>query len=39
MVACVGAGSGGYSAVDLATGDVATFAAAASGSWAGALEN
>jgi uncharacterized membrane protein YdbT with pleckstrin-like domain len=38
VVACVGAGSGGYAAVDLAAGDVAGFtAAASSGTWAGTL--
>ncbi|MGY1741240.1 MULTISPECIES: PH domain-containing protein [unclassified Blastococcus] len=37
VVACVGAGSGGYSAVDLAAGDVVPFTRAASGEWAGAL--
>ncbi|NEK58920.1 PH domain-containing protein [Geodermatophilus sabuli] len=38
VVACVGAGSGGYAAVDMAAGDVAGFtAAASSGSWAGTL--
>jgi putative membrane protein len=34
VVACVGAGSGGYAAVDLAGADVAPFTAAASESWA-----
>jgi hypothetical protein len=33
----VGAGAGGYSAVDLAADEVATFAAAASGPWADTL--
>ncbi|WP_409330064.1 PH domain-containing protein [Trujillonella humicola] len=37
VVACVGAGAGGYTAVDLATDDVVPFTRAASGSWAGAL--
>jgi putative membrane protein len=38
VVACVGAGSGGYAAVDLAATDVAGFtAAASSGTWAGTL--
>ncbi|MGY1783297.1 PH domain-containing protein [Geodermatophilus sp. SYSU D01036] len=34
VVACVGAGSGGYAAVDMAADDVAAFTAAASGPWA-----
>ncbi|MGY2083315.1 PH domain-containing protein [Blastococcus sp. SYSU DS0539] len=38
VTACVGAGSGGYAAVDMAAGDVAAFTRAASGRWAGALE-
>ncbi|SEP28183.1 PH domain-containing protein [Trujillonella endophytica] len=38
VVACVGAGSGGYAAVDVAAADVVPFARAASGAWAGALE-
>lgn len=38
VVACVGAGSGGYTAVDLAAADVVPFTRAASGSWAAALE-
>ncbi|WP_347058880.1 PH domain-containing protein [Blastococcus sp. HT6-30] len=38
VTACVGAGSGGYPAVDMAAGDVAAFALAASEPWAGALE-
>ncbi|MGY1689023.1 PH domain-containing protein [Geodermatophilus sp. SYSU D01105] len=39
VVACVGAGSGGYAAVDLAAADVGGFtAAASSGSWAGTLD-
>jgi putative membrane protein len=37
LLACVGAGSGGYAAVDLAADEVAGFARSASGSWAGAL--
>ncbi|MGY1635341.1 PH domain-containing protein [Geodermatophilus sp. SYSU D00742] len=38
VVACVGAGSGGYAAIDMAAADVATFtAAASSGTWAGTL--
>ena len=38
VVACVGAGSGGYAAVDMAAGEVPGFtAAAASGTWAGTL--
>jgi putative membrane protein len=37
VVACVGAGRGGYAAVDMAAAEVAGFAAAASGSWAGTL--
>ncbi|WP_245821446.1 PH domain-containing protein [Geodermatophilus pulveris] len=38
VLACVGAGSGGYAAVDMAAADVAGFtAAASSGSWAGTL--
>ncbi|MEU2348406.1 PH domain-containing protein [Modestobacter sp. NPDC049651] len=36
--ACVGAGTGGYTAVDMAAGEVAGFARAASGSWADALQ-
>jgi uncharacterized membrane protein YdbT with pleckstrin-like domain len=37
-IACVGAGSGGYSAVDMAADEVAEFtAAASSGTWAGVL--
>jgi putative membrane protein len=36
-VACVGAGSGGYAAVDLAADDVPRFALAASGPWASTL--
>jgi putative membrane protein len=39
VVACVGAGSGGYTAVDLSADDVVPFTRAASGSWAGALAN
>jgi putative membrane protein len=34
VMACVGAGSGGYTAVDLAADEVAGFAAAASENWA-----
>jgi putative membrane protein len=37
VLACVGAGSGGYAAVDLAAGEAAPFARAASGRWADAL--
>jgi putative membrane protein len=38
VVACVGAGSGGYAAVDMAAGEVAAFTAAASdGTWAATL--
>ncbi|MGY1771791.1 PH domain-containing protein [Blastococcus sp. SYSU D00813] len=37
VTACVGAGRGGYAAVDLAADDVAPFTRAASGTWAGAL--
>ena len=37
VTACVGAGSGGYAAVDMAADDVAVFAEAASGRWAGAF--
>jgi putative membrane protein len=37
VVACVGAGSGGYAAVDMAAGEVSEFAEAASGSWAATL--
>ncbi|WP_245753781.1 PH domain-containing protein [Geodermatophilus ruber] len=37
VVACVGAGSGGYAAVDVAAADVAGFTANASGSWARTL--
>jgi putative membrane protein len=39
VVACVGAGSGGYAAVDVAADDVAPFTRTASGTWAGALAN
>ncbi|MGY1815148.1 PH domain-containing protein [Blastococcus sp. SYSU D00820] len=39
VVACVGAGSGGYAAVDLAEEDAAPFAEAASGNWAAALRH
>ena len=34
VVACVGAGTGGYAAIDLAAADVAPFTAAASERWA-----
>jgi putative membrane protein len=37
VTACVGAGSGGYAAVDIAATDAAGFAVAASGPWAGIL--
>jgi putative membrane protein len=37
VVACVGAGTGGYAALDMAAGEVPSFAAAASGSWAATL--
>jgi putative membrane protein len=37
VVACVGAGTGGYAAVDMAADEVPVFAAAASGSWATTL--
>ncbi|MCV2490548.1 PH domain-containing protein [Geodermatophilus sp. YIM 151500] len=37
VVACVGAGSGGYAAVDMAADEVAAFTEAASGPWAAAL--
>ncbi|MGY1711896.1 PH domain-containing protein [Geodermatophilus sp. SYSU D00758] len=37
VTACVGAGSGGYAAVDMAAGEVPGFTAAASGPWAGTL--
>jgi putative membrane protein len=37
VVACVGAGSGGYAAVDMAAAEVAPFVRAASGSWAATL--
>jgi putative membrane protein len=37
VTACVGAGSGGYTALDMAADEVAVFAAAASEDWAGAL--
>jgi putative membrane protein len=37
VVACVGAGRGGYAAIDMAAGDVAAFAAAASDRWAADL--
>jgi putative membrane protein len=37
VMACVGAGSGGYTAVDLAADEVAAFTAAASDGWAAEL--
>ena len=37
VVACVGAGTGGYAAIDLAAADVAPFTAAASEPWAATL--
>jgi len=37
VVACVGAGSGGYAALDMAADEVAGFAVAASGTWAATL--
>jgi putative membrane protein len=37
VVACVGAGSGGYAAVDLAADEVPGFALAASEPWASTL--
>jgi putative membrane protein len=37
VTACVGAGSGGYTALDMAADDVAGFAVAASGPWAAAF--
>jgi putative membrane protein len=37
VVACVGAGRGGYIALDMAADDVAAFAVAASEPWAGTL--
>ncbi|SDF71075.1 PH domain-containing protein [Klenkia brasiliensis] len=37
VVAAVGAGAGGYQALDIGAADVAPFAEAASGPWAGAL--
>jgi putative membrane protein len=37
VVACVGAGTGGYAAIDVAAADVAPFAAAASERWAATL--
>jgi putative membrane protein len=37
VLACVGAGSGGYAAVDLAAEEAAGFAEGASGRWAGTL--
>ncbi|RBY93837.1 hypothetical protein DQ244_00135 [Blastococcus sp. TBT05-19] len=38
VTACVGAGSGGYAAVDMAAAETPSFTAAASGSWARALD-
>jgi putative membrane protein len=37
VTACVGAGTGGYTALDMAADEVAEFAVAASGGWAGTL--
>jgi putative membrane protein len=37
VVACVGAGRGGYAAIDMAAGDVVAFTAAASDDWAAGL--
>jgi putative membrane protein len=37
VIACVGAGNGGYAALDMAADEVPAFAVAASGSWAAAL--
>ena len=37
VVACVGAGRGGYAAIDMATEDIAPFTAAASDAWAADL--
>jgi putative membrane protein len=37
VVACVGAGKGGYAAIDMAAAEVAGFTAAASGGWAADL--
>jgi putative membrane protein len=37
VTACVGAGSGGYEAVDMAAGEVRAFTRAASGPWAETL--
>jgi putative membrane protein len=37
VVACVGAGSGGYASIDMAATDVAGFALAASEPWAAPL--
>jgi putative membrane protein len=39
VLACVGAGRGGYSAIDLAADEVADFTAAASGEWAGTFRS
>jgi putative membrane protein len=36
--ACVGAGRGGYTVVDMAAGETAAFTRAASGPWAAALQ-
>jgi putative membrane protein len=38
VLACVGAGTGGYAARDMAAAEAADFARAASGSWASALQ-
>jgi putative membrane protein len=38
VLACVGAGTGGYAARDMAADEAAAFARAASGSWASALQ-
>jgi putative membrane protein len=38
VTACVGAGSGGYAAVDMDAAEVPSFVAAASGGWAGTLD-
>ena len=39
VTACVGAGNGGYAALDLAADEVPAFAVAASGPWAATLSN
>jgi putative membrane protein len=39
VLACVGAGRGGYAAIDLAADEVAEFTAAASGQWAGTFRS